>query len=247
MQEQPSRPQCIALFTDFGEAGPYLGQMEMVLRAAGVTQPVVRLQSDAPAFDPRASAWLLAALVRQAPAPTLFLGVVDPGVGGERRPLLVGVDRHWFVGPDNGLFSRVVAEGDRCSIRVIDWRPERLSGSFHGRDLFAPVAAMVATGRPVPGHPVASLVGDDWPAELAQVIYIDVYGNACTGLRAEAMGRERVVVAGGRRITYARTFSEVPEGSAFWYANSLGLVEIAVNQGRADVELGLAIGSPVAV
>ncbi|HEB97627.1 MAG TPA: hypothetical protein ENI96_14490 [Sedimenticola thiotaurini] len=245
MVEQSPYPQCIALFTDFGEAGPYLGQMEMVLHQAGIDVPVVRLQSDAPAFEPRAAAYLLAALVRQAALPTLFLGVVDPGVGGDRLPLLLRVDRHWFVGPDNGLFSRVAAQGRELAMAAVEWRPEHLSASFHGRDLFAPVAARVASGQKVETHPLDSIVGLDWPDRLAEVIYIDPYGNACTGLPADTVDRSRSLMVAGKRIGHARTFGEVPAGTAFWYENSLGLLEIAVNRGRADVTLGLTVGSAV--
>ena len=242
---ETDRPQCIALFTDFGERGPYLGQVEMALYQAGVRQPVVRLFNDAPVFDPRASAYLLAPMVGRTPLPTLFLGVVDPGVGGDRLPLLLRVDRHWLVGPDNGLFSQVVRRGDRSLLRAVDWRPERLSDSFHGRDLFAPVAARLATGQSVDSRPLDSIIGLEWPGQLAEVIYIDAYGNACTGLQGEGLDRALPVSVGGRLVDYARTFGEAPVGAPFWYVNSLGLLEIAVNQGHADVELGLCIGSPV--
>jgi len=238
-------PECIALFTDFGERGPYLGQVEMALHQAGIRQPLIRLFNDAPAFDPRASAYLLAALVRYAPLPTLFLGVVDPGVGGDRLPLTLRVDKHWFVGPDNGLFSQVVKQGETTVLRAVDWLPERLSASFHGRDLFAPVAARLAVGRSVDSHPVESIVGLWWPDQLSEVIYIDHYGNACTGLRGDGLDPGLAVSVDGRSVHHAHTFGEAPVGAPFWYINSLGLLEIAVNQGRADVTLGLHVGSPV--
>jgi len=240
-------PECIALFTDFGEQGPYLGQVEMALYQAGTRQPLIRLFNDAPAFDPRASAYLLAALVGYAPLPTLFLGVVDPGVGGDRLPLILRVDGHWLVGPDNGLFSQVVKQGETAVLRAVDWLPERLSASFHGRDLFAPVAACLATGRSVDSHPVDSIVGLGWPEQLAEVIYIDPYGNACTGLRGDGLDLGLAVSVDGRSIHHAHTFGEAPVGAPFWYVNSLGLLEFAVNQGHAAAELGLSIGSSIAL
>ncbi|MCB1871069.1 MAG: SAM-dependent chlorinase/fluorinase, partial [Gammaproteobacteria bacterium] len=113
-------PELIALFTDFGEAGPYSGQMEAVLLSSGVQIPVIRLLSDAPMCNPRASAYLLAPLAQQLPGNTLFLAIVDPGVGGSRLPLLVKTDHHWFVGPDNGLFSQIVKRAPGASVQAID-------------------------------------------------------------------------------------------------------------------------------
>ncbi|WP_342748412.1 SAM-dependent chlorinase/fluorinase [Solemya velesiana gill symbiont] len=103
MANHPYKIKRIALFTDFGHQGPYLGQMKAVLADAGV--PVIDLQSDAPTFNPKASAYLLAAIRRNMPQCMLYLSVVDPGVGGERAPLIVWSGGDCFVGPDNGLFS----------------------------------------------------------------------------------------------------------------------------------------------
>ncbi|MCB1759168.1 MAG: SAM-dependent chlorinase/fluorinase [Gammaproteobacteria bacterium] len=241
------KPQRVALFTDFGETGPYLGQMEAVLHAAGVTVPLIRLLSDAPLCNPRASAYLLSALARHMPESTLFLAVVDPGVGGSRLPLVLRAAGHWFVGPDNGLFSQL-AQGDAATqAEVIKWRPQSLSSSFHGRDLFAPVAAACVDGRRFPTRPVAAgtLVGADWPRDLAEVIYVDRYGNCLTGLRADAIDDGVLIIAGGHQLRHAGTFSEVPPGRPFWYRNSLDLIEIAVNLGSAEALLALAIGTPI--
>ena len=242
-------PELIALFTDFGEAGPYSGQMEAVLLSSGVQIPVIRLLSDAPMCNPRASAYLLAPLAQQLPGNTLFLAIVDPGVGGSRLPLLVKTDHHWFVGPDNGLFSQIVKRAPGASVQAIDLRPERLSATFHGRDLFAPAVAAVCRGGEVPLLPVETgkLVGRSWPDCLPEIIYIDHYGNAFSGIAADQVGNDALLSVAGVEIGYARTFSDVTRGEPFWYRNSIGLVEIAVNQGRADLLLGLAIGEPFQV
>ena len=132
---------------------------------------------------------------------------------------------------------------------TIDWRPDRLSASFHGRDLFAPVAARLALGEPVPGTPVpvdrVRRLG--WPDDLARVVYVDIYGNVLTGLRAAVLGDDVELVVAGRRVKRARTFGDVPAGDAIWYENSNGLAEIAVNQGRADSALGLRVGDQIEV
>jgi S-adenosylmethionine hydrolase len=236
----------ILLFTDFGADGPYLGQVEAVLRTLAPGMPVINLLSDAPVGDPRLSSHLLAALARFQPENTVFLCVVDPGVGGARMPVVLQADSRWFVGPDNGLLNGVAALATTTRWRVIDWRPARLSASFHGRDLFAPVAARIARGDwDWPGHDWIGPELAAWPVDLAEVVYCDHYGNALTGLRYHAELDGRVLRVNGTRVPQARTFCAVARGTAFWYRNSIDLVEIAVNGGRAERELGLSPGVPV--
>jgi S-adenosyl-L-methionine hydrolase (adenosine-forming) len=237
----------IFLYTDFGAEGPYLAQMQAVLAAESPGVPRFNLLSNAPAGDPRRAAYLLAALSAELPRGAIVLGVVDPGVGGERLPIVVEAGGQRFVGPDNGLFSRVAARDPAARAWRIDWRPERLSASFHGRDLFAPVAARLAVGIDVPMTKLsaAQLVGADWPDEIAEVVYADGYGNLFTGLRGDRLAGDAILEAGGRRLRCARTFSAVPAGEAFWYRNSCGLVEIAVNGGSARERLGLGVGAIV--
>ena len=240
----------IVLFTDFGLHGPYVGQMKAVLHREAPGVPVVDLFADAPAFDPRAGAYLLAPYVLEFPAGSVFLGVVDPGVGtAGREPVAVEADGRWFVGPGNGLFEVVARRADSVRAWTLTWRPERLSASFHGRDLFAPVAARLARGEAVPGspRPCPDPAFDGWPEELAEVVYCDHYGNALTGLRAARLSDSAVLEVAGRRLRRARTFGEVAVGEAFWYENANGLAEVAVNRGRADRDLGIGPGSPVGV
>jgi S-adenosylmethionine hydrolase len=129
------------------------------------------------------------------------------------------------------------------------WRPEALSASFHGRDLFAPAAARLARGDTAVELTRPGEIGryPDWPDDLPEIVYVDRYGNAMTGLRAALLSATACLAVGGRVLTRRRTFSDVPEGVAFWYENSNGLAEIAVNAGRADANLGLTVGTPVGV
>jgi S-adenosylmethionine hydrolase len=239
----------IVLFTDFGLAGPYTGQMKAVLHRLAPTVPAIDLFADAPLRNPRASAYLLAAYAAWFPPGTIFLAVVDPGVGGERAALIVEADGRRYVGPDNGLFEIVRRRARATRIFEITWRPADLSASFHGRDLFAPVAAMLARGEPPPGRPRKDSADRraDWPDDLGEIVYVDHFGNALTGLRAAMLAPNAKLAAAGRVFERARTFGDRPPGAAFWYENSNGLAEIAVNQGRADRDLGLAIGSPVEI
>ena len=245
-----NEPTMIALFTDFGADGPYVGQMKAAIYRELPQATLVDLMADAPAHNPRAAAYLLAALSREFPAGTVFLCVVDPGVGDPgRRPAAVAVDGQWFVGPDNGLFNVLVMGGGNVQWWDITWRPARLSASFHGRDLFAPVAARIARGEAPPGTACAlqDRLLPGWPQDLAEIIYIDHFGNAVTGIRASELSDERRLQLQDRSMAHARTFSSVPEGQAFWYENANGLAEIAVNRGRADEVLGAMIGAKIHV
>jgi S-adenosylmethionine hydrolase len=233
----------ILLFTDFGPAGPYLGQMEAVLRINAPGVDVVNLVSDAPSGEPRLASYLLAALAVTLPKGSVFLSVVDPGVGGERLPVVLEADGRWFVGPDNSLFNAVAAQA-KCTVwRIITWRPERLSASFHGRDLFAPVAASIARGDlswSDGDWPGPDLIG--WPPDIASIVYFDHYGNALTGWRYSESLQGKALLVNAWRIFQARTFSDLALGEPFWYCNSVGLIEIAVNRNRAREVLGLSLG-----
>ena len=205
--------------------------------------PLIDALHDVPAFGIEPAAHLLSALQEEYPPGSVFLAVVDPGVGTARDAIVVEADRRSFVGPDNGLLSLVWQRARRRKCARIAWRPERLSSSFHGRDLFAPVAAALAAKR----VPRGWLVSKKEPSvllpdrELSQVIYIDHYGNVVTGLRP---GDKSALLRVGRRsLPYARTFGDA--NGPFWYENSMGLVEIAHPQGSAARRLRLRIGSPV--
>jgi len=239
----------IVLFTDFGLQGPYTGQMKAVLRQMAPDIPVIDLFAYAPVGNPKASAYLLAVYAAWFPAGTVFLGVVDPGVGGTRPSVILQADGRWYVGPGNGLFELVQRRAGETRSWDIDWRPEHLSASFHGRDLFAPVAARLARGEPPPGRPHKDDADRraDWPDDLCEIVYVDHFGNAMTGLRAAMLPPNARLTVAGRVLERARTFSNRPPGAAFWYENSNGLAEIAVNQRRADRELSLAIGIPVEI
>ena len=242
----------IILFTDFGL--PYTGQIKAVLQQLAPGVPVIDLFADAP--EPMAAAYLLRAYGDDFPSASVFLSVVDPGVGGPRLPAVVEAGGRWYVGPDNGLFEMVVRQAeDTARWWAITWMPERLSATFHGRDLFAPVAARIATGEapakdPWPlgsARPLDEIRRPHWPDDLLRVVYVDGFGNLVTGVRAASLASDARIVAAGRRLERAATFSDVPPGHAFWYENANGLVEISVNQGSAAAGLGLESGSEITI
>ncbi len=236
----------IVLFTDFGSSGPYTGQMEAVLKQMAPKVPVIHLLHDAPRGDPRLSSYLLAALRYSFPQGTVFLAVIDPGVGGERIPVALHADGQYFVGPDNGLMNTVALQSKQTNWQEIVWRPDNCSMSFHGRDLFAPIAASLATGSSEDRlKPLVQTGLEEWPADLKEIVYFDHYGNAMTGQRYGQKMKGKKLVVSGARIHQAETFCSVLAGGAFWYCNSSGLVEIAVNQGSAREKLALTLGTEI--
>ena len=233
----------IVLFTDYGLEGPYLGEVETQLFRYAPSQRVINLMSDVPRQNVQAGAYLLAALEKNFPNGTIFFSVVDPGVGsGSDKPVVIRIGEHRFVGPHNGLFDILTRNRSGVESWEITWLPPGLSSSFHGRDLYAPVCAMLANQQPVPGKAIQWQPRHDWPDDLYQVIYLDGFGNAWTGIRADSLNQEDVLLSGCTGIRYATTFSSVQPGKAFWYGNSSGLVEIAANRENAGEMLELSVG-----
>ncbi|MEH6474896.1 MAG: SAM-dependent chlorinase/fluorinase [Sneathiella sp.] len=235
----------ILLFTDFGVSGPYVGQMTASVRSTGYLDDIIPVFSDLPAFSVKASAVLLNAYMQDFPKNSVFLCVVDPEVGSARKAIAVKCCERWFVGPDNGLFELLLRRDASAEAFNIIWKPPTLSNSFHGRDLFAPVAAKIAMGQDfnlLESVPLASLFQAKWPKVIAEVVYIDVFGNAMTGISAASVTG---ISIRGERLALSRTFSSVPKNKPLAYVNANGLIEIAVNQGRADDFFNLAIGTPI--
>lgn len=239
----------IILFTDYGLQGPYLGQVEAVLSRMAPAQKVITLFPDLPQHNPKAAAYLLAAYSAGFPDDTILFCVVDPGVGSfTDESVILRLDRRWYVGPDNGLFDLAARRAPAVECRRIDWRPEKLSSSFYGRDLFAPVCAMLANGVDVSVTRQEWRDRHGWPDDLNEVVYIDTFGNCMTGLRARMIKPEnKLILDGDHTIKHANTFAAVPAGQVFWYENSNGLVEFAVNRGSARQALGFNIGSKFSV
>ena len=238
----------IFLFSDYGLKGPYIGQVETVLQLLMPQVKVINLMADAPRNNPKASAYLLASLIKHIPASAILFCVVDPGVGTDiDSPVALNIDRNWFVGPDNGLFDIVCRRAGSIKAMEITWRPESLSSSFHGRDLYAPICARIASDDLDFGRPFTWQDTHDWPDDLYEIICIDHFGNCITGLRASITDKNKVIEIAGERIKYAASFGTVKSGEVFWYANSNGLVEIAVNQENAEKFCELKIGDKLII
>jgi len=236
----------IFLFTDYGLEGPYIGQVESVLHQQAPDEKVINLMADAPRNNPKASAYLLASLIHHIPKDSILFCIVDPGVGSDKdKPVVLKIDGCWLVGPNNGLFDIVARQATSIECKHITWKPKQLSMSFHGRDLYAPVCAMLANKKSITGDKVEWQDMHQWPDDLNQIIYIDHFGNSMTGIRTNTLNKQTALKIGNYEITNADTFSDVSVGQAFWYGNSNGLVEIAVNQGSASKVFGITVGSEI--
>ncbi|MEN8107191.1 MAG: SAM-dependent chlorinase/fluorinase [Pseudomonadota bacterium] len=234
----------IVLFTDFGLAGPYTGQVQAVLQQQAPGIPAISLFSDLTPFDIEAAAVLLPAYTRTLPPGSVCLCVVDPGVGSSRQGCVLQADGRWYVGPDEGLFTYIERRSNRTTSFCLPDN-EAASPSFHGRDIFAPATAYLArNGRASERWGACKLHSRvDWPDELYRVVYLDRFGNAITGVRASSVAETTMLQVNGHALQHATTFADVEVGQAFWYENSNGLVEIAVNQGSASDLLGITTAS----
>ena len=239
----------IALFSDFSISDPYVGLMKLEIYKHAPNANILDICHEMPAFNPNAAGCLLRALVKNLPEDTIVLAVVDPGVGTDRRALWLEIDGKHFVGPDNGLFARIVNQANEVNAHVIEYENEKVSASFHGRDVFAPFAAGLENGlRPRTKIISAeTLIGRSWQSELTEVIYIDHYGNAITGISASSVTQNSLISVKDTNLRYTRTFGEEKEGICFWYKNSVGLIELSMSRASIAAELELGIGEKLSI
>jgi hypothetical protein len=244
----------IALFTDFGSQDIYVGQLHAAARRTGLDCTLVDLFHDVNAFDIRAGASLLAAMLEYLPRDAIVVGVVDPGVGGGRHSIAVELGERWLVGPDNGLFSRSVAWSTSEARYWLLEPPIDVAKTFHGRDLFLPAAIELAGGELETVRRVddsgdiftyrdtETINGDDH-----RVIHIDHYGNLISGIRKTATTPYQTVEIGGRVLAHADYYECVGVGECFWYINSIGLLEISANKASAARALDVKGGAEIVV
>ena len=224
----------IVLFTDFGTRDPYVGQVKARLAEQAPGQQVVDLLHEAPDYNPHAGAHLIAAFAPVFPPGCTFLAVVDPGVGTPRGAVVVLAGGHWFVGPDNGLLSVIAARHADSKVWRITWAPAGVSSTFHGRDLFAPIAAAIARGEFPTDKltPIDTLEVEFDAGDLARVIYIDHFGSAWTGvLNADTDCSARLTL--GSRL--ATLLSEPSSGRSLVRMQTRSSVDITFRNLRVDV------------
>jgi S-adenosylmethionine hydrolase len=267
-QQAAVRVPIIALMTDFGLRDGFVGIMKGVIAGIVPQAQLIDISHDIAPQNVAAGAWLLSTAYRYFPAGSVFLCVVDPGVGSQRRAIALEAGDWFFVGPDNGLFSYVLAEQPLRQAVVLEnpaYRLPQVSTTFHGRDIFAPAAAHLARGVPLAAFGKAldprSLQRLDLsqPQRLggrieARVIYIDHFGNLVTNIPLTLVPdlfsapRARLLVpARGLAIERRQPFfaGEAGEGEPFVYSDSAGYVGVAIRNGNAAATLGITVGEAV--
>lgn len=255
----------IALLSDFGSRDHYVGTMKGVILGICPDATLVDISHDIPPHDVMEGALQLAASARYFPAGTIFVAVVDPGVGSRRRGIAVDTGDYRFVGPDNGLFTQVLAELPlKKAVELTERRYGRptVSRTFEGRDRFAPAAAWLAKGIQLPalGRAAADLHRLEIPvAEVGEaaiqgaVLRVDRFGNLVTNVDRKAFerfasGRQVQVSVGGRSVQrLVATYAEIPAGEVCVLFGSTDHLELAANSGSAAEMLGLRRGAAVTI
>lgn len=233
----------ITLLTDFGTVDGYVAAMKGIIAAIAPDVSVDDAAHDIPRGDVRAAAWALAGYWRHYPIGTIHVVVVDPGVGSTRRALAMEADERLIVAPDNGAVTKLLAEASNVRIVAIErYMSEVVSATFHGRDVFAPVAAHLARGIALEdlGHAIDDVVQLELPQPLRDgstihgaVVHVDCFGNLITNIPTAWLDSASVARIGSVAVPILRAYSDVAPGEALALVGSRGLLEISVRDGRA--------------
>ncbi|MFS8865099.1 S-adenosyl-l-methionine hydroxide adenosyltransferase family protein [Synechococcus sp. H55.9] len=251
----------ISLLTDFGLQDPYVGILKGVIWGIAPQAQLIDLSHGIPPQDVAAARFALMTAYPHLPSGTIHLAVVDPGVGSHRRAVAIQTQEGYLVGPDNGLFSGVLEQSPPLAAVELNrpryWRTLSPSRTFHGRDIFAPVAAHLANGIPLLelGDPfdVAELTPWNWPQPQEEpngwrglIQAIDHFGNGITNLPGHWVeGRSWSAWIKGIPVRSAATFAEGRQGELLALVGSSGWVEIVQNGGNASRSLDFKVGDEV--
>ncbi|MDH3304251.1 MAG: SAM-dependent chlorinase/fluorinase [Gammaproteobacteria bacterium] len=255
----------ITITTDFGHKGPFAGVMKGVILCRFPEARIIDLAHDIPAQWPPEAGFWVSRSYSWFPAGTVHMAIVDPGVGTERDILLVEADGHVFIAPDNGLLAPLLDNAQ--SPRVFRLLPNEAgtlklvapSATFHGRDIFAPVAAEIAAGR-VALDDIGESISEWTPGWLDEpevkvgkvtgvIVTIDTFGNLISNIDAKLIQdfKEPVAEIAGHQIAMLQTYGRARPGELLALVNSFGVVEIAKAEGSAAEGLGSARGAPLLV
>jgi len=255
----------ITITTDFGHKGPFAAVMKGVILDRFADAKIIDLAHDIPAqWPPEAGFWVRLAYP-YFPCGSVHLAIVDPGVGTEREILIVEYDRHVFMAPDNGLLAQLLDKAEDALVYHLDHsRLAELnicnpSATFHGRDIFAPLAAEIASGRISPMH-IGKLTCDWTPGWLDEadvsanritgaIVTIDAFGNLISNIDAKMIESisNPLVHIGGHDVPLMQTYARAQPGELLALVNSFGVLEIAKAEGNAAEGLGLERGAPVTI
>jgi S-adenosyl-L-methionine hydrolase (adenosine-forming) len=255
----PSPSRVITLLTDFGHGDPFVGIMKGVIASLCIESRVIDLcHGIQPQAVAEAAFWLERSYAWFPPG-SLHVAVVDPTVGSERRILAVAALGHYFLAPDNGLLADALTGAEGARVHALDFARlglHRPSATFHGRDVFAPVAArlasggleLAAVGPPVLAQPcVLRAPESDGQMLTGEVVTVDRFGNLITNLdraRVESSRAHHVTLA-GRDITLRRTYADAAPGELLALINAFDVLEVAQRDGNAEQRLGLGRQTPV--
>ena len=255
----------ITLMTDFGTSDHYVGVMKGVILNINPQVQIVDITHTIPPQDIHAAAFLIDSAYRYFPPGTIHVIVVDPGVGSERRAIVCRTETAYFVCPDNGILTHILRNEERIrtvAVENSDYFLPQVSNTFHGRDIFAPIAAHLSPGIGIDklGGPVAEPVQLPIPkpqvtdkAIIGQVIWIDSFGNLVTNISHEILeslegGSGVVIHAGSAKVNHLnRSYAESAVGEALAIIGSFNRLEISINQGNAAQTLGLKRGDTITI
>lgn len=254
----------VTLTTDFGLKDYFVSAMKAVILGISPDVRLVDISHEIPSQDIMAGSWILQNSAMLFPSGTVHTVVVDPGVGTSRNPIAIKVEDQFFVGPDNGIFSLLAKDKEFSAVRLTNkkyWK-EPVSNTFHGRDIFAPVAAHLSRGVNLKelGEPIEDLITYRWTVPIADkdglegmVIHIDKFGNLITNLSStlieEVVGDKNVKIYVGNSILdeVVTTFGSVTEGEPAAYIGSSGMLEIGINKGNAEEMLSVQKGAQISL
>lgn len=262
MQQGP----IITLTTDFGYRDPFVGIMKGVILSINPLANVVDITHGINSYNIRDAALTIGMSYRQFPPRTIHIVVTDPGVGSVRRPVMVVTEDHYFIGPDNGVFSIVYDESERHEVihlNAVHYFGHNKSATFHGKDIFSPVAAWLSKGIisrnmgdvitdhvrlqfPVPSMPAKTMLE-------GEILYIDHFGNAMTNIKASNIEMLRNakpdsdlrVVLKGKEVPFKQHYSQADDDGLYALINSMDYLELYVYRGDSSKKFDLKVGDSV--
>jgi hypothetical protein len=253
----------ITLLTDFGLQDGYVGIMKGVIKSINPEVDLIDLTHDIPRQNLFAASFVLQNAIDYFPPNTIYLIVVDPGVGTTRKPILMTCERGYFICPNNGLLTGVLSKYEPQQIYQLTnskyWLNHNISNTFHGRDLFAPITAYLSKGvaleelgESIPSNDLVTL---DLPkieikenSILGTIQYIDIYGNLITNIPITMVeGKSWYAIVNGVQINSGKTYSSVAQSELVTLCSSHGYLEIASNGGNAQTILKQDYGNLIEV
>lgn len=254
----------ITLTSDFGQQDHYVSTMKAVILGIAPDSRLIDISHEIPPQDVMAGAWVVRNATPYFPDNTIHLVVVDPGVGTQRHPVALKIGNHYYVGPDNGIFSLVADQQDyqACKLTNKDFWMSDQSNTFHGRDIFAPVAAHLSNGIPFHqlGEELKELVTYRWAKPIADkdgiqgwILHIDRFGNLISNIPQEmidkVIGEKRMKIYVGNTILdhFEESYGFVEDGEPVAYIGSSGMLEVAISKGNASEMLSVRKGAQISI